>query len=40
MMNKIEVKGKNVFIITEVGQLFLEEYKKFDDFAKSMGLEL
>ena len=40
MINKIEVKGKNVFVITEVGQLFLEEYRKFDDFAKSMGLEL
>ena len=39
-MNKIEIKGKNVFVITEGGQLFLEEYKKFDDFAKSMGLEL
>ena len=39
-MNKIEVKGKSVFVITEVGQLFLEEYKKFDDFAKSMWLEL
>lgn len=40
LMNKIEVRGKNVFIITEVGRLFLEEYRKFDDFAKSMGLEL
>ena len=39
-MNKIEVRGKNVFVITEVGRLFLEEYRKFDDFAKSMGLEL
>jgi predicted transcriptional regulator len=40
MINRIESRGRNVFIITEVGQLFLEEYKKFDDFAKSMGLEL
>ncbi len=40
MINKIEVKGKKVFVITEVGRLFLEEYRKFDDFAKSMGLEL
>tara|TARA_B100000029_G_C17533924_1_gene944185 strand:+ start:182 stop:304 length:123 start_codon:yes stop_codon:yes gene_type:complete len=40
MINKVEVKGKNVFIITEVGQLFLEEYRKYNDFVESMGLEL
>ena len=40
MINRIESRGRNVFIITEVGQLYLEEYKKFDDFTKSMGLEL
>ena len=32
--------GKNTFVITEKGSLFLEEYQKFSDFAGTFGLEL
>jgi predicted transcriptional regulator len=30
----------NFYVITEKGQMFLEEYKKFYNFAKDFGLEL
>jgi len=40
LVNKIEQKGKNTYIITEAGILYLEEYKKFSSFAGSFGLEL
>lgn len=40
LINKIEVHGKNVFVVTDNGKLFLNEYRKFDEFVKSMGLEL
>lgn len=40
LINKIEVEGKKTFIITENGRTLLEEYKKFDDIARSFGLEL
>ena len=40
LVNKIEYDGKNVFVITPKGKLFLEEYKKFHEFASSFGLEI
>ncbi len=40
LINKIEYDTKSTFVITEKGRLFLEEYKKFSDFAGSFGLEL
>ena len=40
LINKIEYNGKNTFVITEKGVLFLEEYQKFNNFANSFGLEL
>ena len=40
LINEIVVDKRKVRVITEKGTMFLEEYKKFDDFAKTMGLEL
>ena len=40
LVNKIEYDGKNTFVITDKGRLFLEEYRKFDEIAKSFGLEM
>ena len=40
LVNEIEVDGKNTFVITEKGRLFLEEYKKFHEFVNSFGLEM
>ena len=40
LINKIDVKGKNVFIITERGRIYLEEYKKWNDISQSFGLDL
>ena len=40
LLNQIRFDGKNTFVITEKGFLFLEEYKKFNDFAMTFGLEL
>ncbi len=40
LINKIEVRGKNTFVITEKGILYLAEYKKFSSIAESFGLEL
>ena len=40
LINKVEVKGKNTFIITEKGRVYLDEYKKFSTIAESFGLEL
>ena len=40
LINKIEVKGKNTFIITEKGRVYLQEYRKFSTIAESFGLEL
>ena len=40
LVNKIEYDGKNTFVITEKGRLFLEEYNKFTRFAESFGLEM
>jgi predicted transcriptional regulator len=40
LINKIEVRGKTVFIITQRGKVYLEEYKKFSNIAENFGLEL
>ena len=40
LINQIRFDGRNTFVITEKGNLFLEEYKKFHDFAEAYGLEL
>ena len=40
LVNKIEYDGKNTFVITEKGRLFLEEYTKFHEFAGAYGLEM
>ena len=40
LVNKIEYDGKNTFVITEKGRLFLEEYTKFHEFAVAYGLEM
>ena len=40
LVNKIEYDGKNTFVITPKGRNFLAEYKKFDEIAKSFGLEM
>ncbi len=40
LVNRIKFDGKNTFVITPKGQLFLEEYKRFSDMAESYGLEI
>ena len=40
LVNKIEYDGKNTFVITEKGRLFLEEYTKFHEFASAYGMEM
>jgi predicted transcriptional regulator len=40
MITKVEMKGKNVFIITDKGKVYLDEYKKFSQLAENFGLEL
>ena len=40
LVNQIEYDGKNTFVITEKGRLYLKEYKHFSDIAESFGLEM
>ena len=40
LINTIKYDGKNTFVITEKGRMFLTEYKKFNEFASSFGLEM
>lgn len=40
LMNKIEFDGKNTFIITEKGRLYLQEYQKYQNIAQTFGLDL
>ena len=40
LINEIDIKEKNVFIITERGRVYLEEYKKWNDISQSFGLDL
>lgn len=39
LVTKIECEKKNTYVITDRGRMFLEEYKKFFDFAKNFGFE-
>ena len=40
LINEIKYDGKNTFVITGKGKLYLEEYQKFSGIAESFGLEL
>ena len=40
LLNTIEYDGKNTFVITEKGKLYLEEYRRFSDISESFGLEM
>jgi len=40
LINKILFDGKNSYILTQKGIQFLDEYKKFAEFAYSFGLEI
>ena len=40
LVNKIEYDGRNVFVITPKGKLFLEEYTKFHELAGAYGMEM
>jgi predicted transcriptional regulator len=40
LINEIDFDGRNTYIITEKGRMFLQEYEKFSDLAGSFGLEL
>ena len=40
LINQIKFDGKNTFVITPKGQLFLEEYRRFSDMAEGYGLEM
>lgn len=40
LINEVSVKDKKVFIITERGRMFLEEYRKWDAISQSFGLDL
>ena len=40
LVNKIEYDGRNTYVITEKGRMFLTEYKKFNEFASDFGLEM
>jgi len=40
LVTEIKSDGRNVYVITDKGHMFLEEYKKFWNFAQDFGLEL
>ena len=40
LVNQIKFDGKNTFVITPKGELFLEEYNRFHELANSFGLEM
>ena len=40
LITRFEYDGRNTYVITEKGLMFLSEYQKFYDFASSFGLEL
>ena len=40
LITRFEYDGRNTYVITEKGLMFLSEYQKFYDFASSYGLEL
>ena len=40
LINEIRYDGKNTFVITEKGVLYLQEYQKFSELATSFGLDM
>ena len=40
LINEIKFDGKNTFVITQKGMIFLDEYSRFNELANSFGLEL
>ena len=40
LINEIIYDGKNTYVLTEKCILYLQEYKKFDDFTRTFGLDL
>jgi len=40
LMNKIEYDGKNTFVVTPRGRVFLEQYKHFSNIVESFGLDM
>ena len=40
LVNKIEYDGKNIFVITEKGRLFIDQYNRFQELTSSFGLDL
>ena len=40
LLNRIEYDGRNTFVITDKGRLYLEEYKRFSDMTEAFGLEM
>ncbi len=40
LINTIEYDGRNTFIITEKGRMYLQEYQKFLQIAQTFGLDL
>ena len=40
LINQIKFDGKNTFVITPKGKLFLEEYSRFHELVNSFGLEM
>ena len=40
LINTIKYDGKNTFVLTEKGSMYLEKYKQFSEDAESFGLEM
>ena len=40
LVNEIKFDGRNTFVITQKGMIFLDEYSGFNELANSFGLEL
>ena len=40
LVNQIKFDGKNTFVITEKGRMFLEQYQKFAGIAEAFGMEM
>jgi len=40
LINKIEFDGRNTFVITDRGRLYLAKYKQFQSLTDSFGLEI
>ena len=40
LINRIQYDGKNTFVITEKGRMYLEQYQKFAGIAEAFGMEM